>query len=137
MALNLKGFVISVKNSSSSLSGRPWAENTNWVLFDCKSPEVFTKDRVVLDYDERYFHGKPQNSFHKAVNIPDVVVCPRKDLSWKSQTGNHVYFPLSIVLWAEPLHCWWGPLGPPPLKYLRDAANFSPKIWLLYVVQSE
>lgn len=30
-----------------------------------------------LDYDERFFHGKPQNSFHKAVNIPDVVVFPR------------------------------------------------------------
>lgn len=33
-------------------------------------------DRVILDYDERYFHGKPQHSFHTVVNIPDVVVCP-------------------------------------------------------------
>lgn len=33
-------------------------------------------DRVILDYDERYFHGKPQHSFHNVVNIPDVVVCP-------------------------------------------------------------
>lgn len=32
---------------------------------------------MTLDYDDRYFHGKPQNSFHKAVNIPDVVVFPR------------------------------------------------------------
>ncbi|XP_059646536.1 D-lactate dehydrogenase [cytochrome], mitochondrial [Cornus florida] len=34
-------------------------------------------ENVTMDYDERYFHGKPQNSFHKAVNIPDVVVFPR------------------------------------------------------------
>uniref|UniRef100_A0A2P2LFZ5 D-lactate dehydrogenase (cytochrome) n=3 Tax=Rhizophora mucronata TaxID=61149 RepID=A0A2P2LFZ5_RHIMU len=34
---------------------------------------------MTLDYDERYFHGKPQNSFHKAVNIPDVVVFPRSE----------------------------------------------------------
>lgn len=33
-------------------------------------------DRVILDHDERYFHGKPQHSFHTVVNIPDVVVCP-------------------------------------------------------------
>lgn len=33
-------------------------------------------DRVILDYDERYLHGKPQHSFHTVVNIPDVVVCP-------------------------------------------------------------
>ena len=32
-----------------------------------------------MDEDERYVHGKPQNSFHKAVNIPDVVVYPRSD----------------------------------------------------------
>lgn len=29
-----------------------------------------------VDYDERHFHGKPQNSFHTAVNIPDVVFYP-------------------------------------------------------------
>ncbi|XP_022843554.1 D-lactate dehydrogenase [cytochrome], mitochondrial-like isoform X1 [Olea europaea var. sylvestris] len=32
---------------------------------------------MTMDYDDRYFHGKPQNSFHKAMNIPDVVVFPR------------------------------------------------------------
>ncbi|XP_004136541.2 D-lactate dehydrogenase [cytochrome], mitochondrial isoform X1 [Cucumis sativus] len=37
------------------------------------------KDNMTLDYDERYFHGKPQNSFHVAVNIPDVVVFPRSE----------------------------------------------------------
>ncbi|RWR80354.1 D-lactate dehydrogenase cytochrome, mitochondrial isoform X2 [Cinnamomum micranthum f. kanehirae] len=35
------------------------------------------KGSMTLDYEERYFHGNPQNSFHKAVNIPDVVVFPR------------------------------------------------------------
>ncbi|XP_030448831.1 D-lactate dehydrogenase [cytochrome], mitochondrial [Syzygium oleosum] len=34
-------------------------------------------ENVTMDYEERFFHGKPQNSFHKAVNIPDVVVFPR------------------------------------------------------------
>ncbi|XP_049932655.1 D-lactate dehydrogenase [cytochrome], mitochondrial-like isoform X2 [Nymphaea colorata] len=32
---------------------------------------------LTLDYEERDFHGKPQHSFHRAVNIPDVVVYPR------------------------------------------------------------
>ncbi|KAL7240077.1 hypothetical protein ACSBR2_005861 [Camellia fascicularis] len=36
-----------------------------------------TTDNMTMDFDERYFHGKPQNSFHKAVNIPDVAVFPR------------------------------------------------------------
>ncbi|XP_075502189.1 D-lactate dehydrogenase [cytochrome], mitochondrial [Primulina tabacum] len=41
--------------------------------------KAICKDNMTLDYDERYFHGKPQNSFHKAVNIPDVVVFPRSE----------------------------------------------------------
>lgn len=36
-------------------------------------------ENMTLDYDERFFHGKPQNSFHKAVNIPEVVVFPRSE----------------------------------------------------------
>ncbi|XP_052176987.1 D-lactate dehydrogenase [cytochrome], mitochondrial isoform X2 [Diospyros lotus] len=39
--------------------------------------EDICRDNMTMDFDERYFHGKPQNSFHKAVNIPDVVVFPR------------------------------------------------------------
>ncbi|XP_077245218.1 FAD-linked oxidases family protein isoform X1 [Tasmannia lanceolata] len=39
--------------------------------------KVVCKGNLTLDYDERYFHGNPQNSFHKAVNVPDVVVFPR------------------------------------------------------------
>lgn len=38
---------------------------------------VCFKDNMTMDQEERYFHGKPQNSFHKAVNIPDIVVYPR------------------------------------------------------------
>ncbi|XP_019186190.1 PREDICTED: D-lactate dehydrogenase [cytochrome], mitochondrial [Ipomoea nil] len=37
------------------------------------------QDNMTTDYDERYTHGKPENSFHKAVNIPDVVVFPRSE----------------------------------------------------------
>ncbi|CAH8360914.1 unnamed protein product [Eruca vesicaria subsp. sativa] len=36
-------------------------------------------DNLTTDYDERHFHGKPQNSFHKSVNICDVVVFPRSE----------------------------------------------------------
>lgn len=41
--------------------------------------KAICQDDTSIDYDERYFHGKPQNSFHKAVNIPDVVVFPRSE----------------------------------------------------------
>ncbi|OAY40683.1 D-lactate dehydrogenase [cytochrome], mitochondrial [Manihot esculenta] len=37
------------------------------------------QDNMTMDYEERYFHGKPQNSFHSAVHIPDVVVFPRSE----------------------------------------------------------
>ncbi|GAB2235624.1 hypothetical protein Drorol1_Dr00026055 [Drosera rotundifolia] len=36
-------------------------------------------DNLTMDFEERSFHGKPQNSFHKAVNIPDIVVFPRSE----------------------------------------------------------
>ncbi|KAK9122985.1 hypothetical protein Sjap_012587 [Stephania japonica] len=41
--------------------------------------EAICEDNLTLDYDERFVHGKPQNSFHKAVNIPDIVVFPRSE----------------------------------------------------------
>ncbi|KAK7244736.1 hypothetical protein RIF29_39562 [Crotalaria pallida] len=41
--------------------------------------KAICQDNISLDYEERYFHGKPQNSFHKAVNIPDVIVYPRSE----------------------------------------------------------
>ncbi|CAL9129734.1 unnamed protein product [Musa textilis] len=37
----------------------------------------FLQDNLTVDYEERCFHGKPQNSFHRSVNVPDVVVFPR------------------------------------------------------------
>ncbi|KAF3442793.1 hypothetical protein FNV43_RR16710 [Rhamnella rubrinervis] len=42
--------------------------------------KAICQDNLTMDYDERQFHGKPQNSFHKAVNIPDVVVFPRSEM---------------------------------------------------------
>ncbi|XP_012699612.1 D-lactate dehydrogenase [cytochrome], mitochondrial [Setaria italica] len=36
----------------------------------------FLGDNLTVDYEERSFHGTPQNSFHKAANVPDVVVFP-------------------------------------------------------------
>ncbi|XP_058204354.1 D-lactate dehydrogenase [cytochrome], mitochondrial [Rhododendron vialii] len=41
--------------------------------------KAICQDDMTMDFDERHFHGKPQNSFHKAVNIPDVVVFPRSE----------------------------------------------------------
>ncbi|CAL9229413.1 unnamed protein product [Arabidopsis halleri] len=41
--------------------------------------KTILEDNLTTDYDERYFHGKPQNSFHKAVHVPDVVVFPRSE----------------------------------------------------------
>ncbi|XVE61341.1 hypothetical protein DITRI_Ditri06bG0031700 [Diplodiscus trichospermus] len=41
--------------------------------------KAICQDNMTLDYDERFYHGKPQNSFHKAVNVPDVVVFPRSE----------------------------------------------------------
>lgn len=41
--------------------------------------KAICQDNMTLEYDERFYHGKPQNSFHKAVNIPDVVVFPRSE----------------------------------------------------------
>ncbi|XP_038972293.1 D-lactate dehydrogenase [cytochrome], mitochondrial isoform X3 [Phoenix dactylifera] len=42
-----------------------------------KELKAILQDNMTLEYDERHFHGNPQNSFHRAVNIPDVIVYPR------------------------------------------------------------
>jgi len=34
------------------------------------------EDRVVVDEDEREFHGKPWNTYHTVEAIPDIVVHP-------------------------------------------------------------
>ncbi|KAL5545642.1 hypothetical protein UlMin_005329 [Ulmus minor] len=41
--------------------------------------KAICQDNITLDYDERYIHGKPESSFHRATNIPDVVVFPRSE----------------------------------------------------------
>ncbi|KAJ7971367.1 D-lactate dehydrogenase [cytochrome], mitochondrial [Quillaja saponaria] len=41
--------------------------------------KIICQDNMTLDYEERDIHGKPQNSFHKSVNIPDVIVYPRSE----------------------------------------------------------
>ncbi|KAG2406656.1 D-lactate dehydrogenase [Vigna angularis] len=46
---------------------------------DRQASFTFSLENISVDYDERYIHGKPQNSFHKAVNIPDVIVYPRSE----------------------------------------------------------
>ncbi|KAL6575114.1 hypothetical protein OROMI_012399 [Orobanche minor] len=38
--------------------------------------KVICKENMSVDNEERYFHGKPQHSFHRAVNIPDIIVYP-------------------------------------------------------------
>ncbi|KAF7147780.1 hypothetical protein RHSIM_Rhsim03G0058000 [Rhododendron simsii] len=49
--------------------------------------KAICQDDMTMDFDGRYFHGKPPNSFHKAVNIPDVVVFPRS-LFCKERVGS-------------------------------------------------
>ncbi|KAE9465695.1 hypothetical protein C3L33_02403, partial [Rhododendron williamsianum] len=49
--------------------------------------KAICQDDMTMDFDGRYFHGKPMNSFHKAVNIPDVVVFPRS-LICKERVGS-------------------------------------------------
>ncbi|PHU03093.1 D-lactate dehydrogenase [cytochrome], mitochondrial [Capsicum chinense] len=48
------------------------------------------QDNMTMDEDERYVHGKPQNSFHKAVNIPDIVVYPSVKIGCKGSTDYAV-----------------------------------------------
>ncbi|KAF8714146.1 hypothetical protein HU200_028155 [Digitaria exilis] len=36
----------------------------------------FLGDNLTVDYEERSFRGTPQNSFHRAANVPDAVVFP-------------------------------------------------------------
>lgn len=47
---------------------------------------------MTMDYEERYIHGKPQNSFHKAVNIPDIIVFPRFNFFSIFSLGTEFFF---------------------------------------------
>ncbi|XP_068669736.1 D-lactate dehydrogenase [cytochrome], mitochondrial [Aristolochia californica] len=90
VALSAGTFAFDLSFCDSSLDHRIIGEkNTTDVVVRGSHKEVpeelvselkaICEDRMTLDYDERYFHGKPQNSFHKAVNIPDVIVYPRSE----------------------------------------------------------
>lgn len=62
---------------------------------------------MTMDEDERYVHGKPQNSFHKAVNIPDVVVYPRSDsffepIYYSNFFASNVEYTFNSLLATEP-----------------------------------
>ncbi|BBN68448.1 FAD-linked oxidases family protein, partial [Prunus dulcis] len=61
---------------ASSINSRLAQEVPRELIDELKA---ICQDNMTLDYEERYNHGKPQNSFHKAVNIPDVVVFPRSE----------------------------------------------------------
>eukprot|EP00252_Welwitschia_mirabilis_P009346 TRINITY_DN21894_c0_g1_i1.p1 TRINITY_DN21894_c0_g1~~TRINITY_DN21894_c0_g1_i1.p1 ORF type:complete len:562 (-),score=116.25 TRINITY_DN21894_c0_g1_i1:84-1769(-) len=81
-------FGVYLKNSycEETVSMRSGDKATNKLLVENPQntlPAAFVEElkaicgeRVTLDYDERYFHGNPQNSFHKGTNIPDAVVFP-------------------------------------------------------------
>ncbi|KAH9626761.1 hypothetical protein KSS87_022075 [Heliosperma pusillum] len=51
-------------------------------------------ENMTMDYDERFFHGKPQNSFHKAVNIPDIVLFPSYGID-----GSMELFTYGVAKW--------------------------------------
>ncbi|XP_023751426.1 D-lactate dehydrogenase [cytochrome], mitochondrial isoform X1 [Lactuca sativa] len=74
-----------LQERSGRIGGKDSTERVVKGSYKPVPPELITElkticqDNITLDYDERYFHGKPQYSFHKAVNIPDVVVFPRSE----------------------------------------------------------
>ncbi|KAJ0266253.1 D-lactate dehydrogenase [Hirschfeldia incana] len=71
-----KGVKIGGKGSTELVVKGEYKEVPKELFAELKS---ILQDNLTTDYDERYFHGKPQNSFHKSVNIPDVVVFPRSE----------------------------------------------------------
>ncbi|KAF8395506.1 hypothetical protein HHK36_019453 [Tetracentron sinense] len=73
---DLQGFSIGDKGSTQFVVKGSHKDVPQELIDDLKA---ICEDSMTMDYDERYFHGKPQNSFHKAVNIPDVVLFPRSE----------------------------------------------------------
>ncbi|KAL0736445.1 hypothetical protein Bca4012_012655 [Brassica carinata] len=71
-----KGVKIGGKGSTELVVKGEYKEVPKELIAELKT---ILQDNLTTDYDERYFHGKPQNSFHKSVNIPDVVVFPRSE----------------------------------------------------------
>ncbi|KAG6437181.1 hypothetical protein SASPL_102092 [Salvia splendens] len=70
---------------------------------------IICKENMTMDYDERYYHGKPQNSFHKAQNIPDVIVFPRfAPLFRDSSVFYGLFFTtLCLIAGLEETVCTW------------------------------
>ncbi|KAH0907802.1 D-lactate dehydrogenase [cytochrome], mitochondrial [Brassica rapa] len=75
-ALDSKGVKVGGKGSTELVVKGEYKEVPKELVAELKT---ILQDNLTTDYDERYFHGKPQNSFHKSVNIPDVVVFPRSE----------------------------------------------------------
>ncbi|XP_010519987.1 PREDICTED: D-lactate dehydrogenase [cytochrome], mitochondrial isoform X2 [Tarenaya hassleriana] len=73
---NSRGMTVGGKDSTEFVVKGDLKEVSQELIAELKA---ILQDNLTTDYDERYFHGKPQNSFHKAVNIPDVVVFPRSE----------------------------------------------------------
>ncbi|KAF8096496.1 hypothetical protein N665_0307s0026 [Sinapis alba] len=75
-ALDSEGVKVGGKGSTELVVKGEYKEVPKELIAELKT---ILEDNLTTDYDERYFHGKPQNSFHKSVNIPDVVVFPRSE----------------------------------------------------------
>ncbi|VVB13471.1 unnamed protein product [Arabis nemorensis] len=75
-ALDSRGITIGGKDSTEPVVKGEYKPVPKELIDELKT---ILEDNLTTDYDERFFHGKPQNSFHKSVNIPDVVVFPRSE----------------------------------------------------------
>lgn len=75
-ALDSKNVKVGGKGSTELVVKGEYKEVPQELIAELKT---ILQDNLTTDYDERYFHGKPQNSFHKSVNIPDLVVFPRSE----------------------------------------------------------
>lgn len=76
LAMDVRGVNVGGKGSTQYVVKGSQKEFPRELLEELK---IICQDNISVDYDERYIHGKPQNSFHKAVNIPDVIVYPRSE----------------------------------------------------------
>lgn len=73
---NSRGFGIGGKGSTEFVVKGSHRNVPQELINDLKA---ICGENMSMDYDERFLHGKPQNSFHKAVNIPDIVIFPRSE----------------------------------------------------------
>uniref|UniRef100_A0ACD5UYX7 Uncharacterized protein n=1 Tax=Avena sativa TaxID=4498 RepID=A0ACD5UYX7_AVESA len=68
----------------------------------------FLGENLTVDYEERSFHGTPQNSFHKAVNVPDVVVFPKSQDEVRRIVMTCNKYEVPIVPYDGPAPCCRG-----------------------------